>query len=107
MGQSLNAGCAGGCSCSQGSKATESPADQKRSKEIRTADELKGDWEVIPSIVDSGVVDTVGPKQAGSMFQIKPTEEYIAGIGIEEQMEATSITMVRGRLKEDWRRIRR
>ena len=42
---------------------------------------LTGEWEVIPITVDSGAVDTVGPKTAGNAFPILPTRESALGLG--------------------------
>ena len=42
---------------------------------------LVGEWEVIPITVDSGAVDTVGPKAAGKAFPIVPTRESQLGLG--------------------------
>ena len=42
---------------------------------------LTGEWEVIPIAVDSGAVDTVGPKASGKSFPILPTRESLLGLG--------------------------
>ena len=42
---------------------------------------LTGAWEVIPITVDSGAVDTVGPKAVGQAFPILPTRESSLGLG--------------------------
>ena len=41
---------------------------------------LTGEWEVIRITVDSGAVDTVGPKAAGKAFPIVPTRESALGL---------------------------
>ena len=42
---------------------------------------LTGEWQTIPVTVDSGAVDTVGPRSAGTEFPIVPTRESEMGIG--------------------------
>ena len=39
------------------------------------------DEETFPITVDSGAVDTVGPKRVGEGFPINPTKESAMGIG--------------------------
>ena len=36
---------------------------------------------MIPITIDSGAVDTLGPKKAGRNFPIRPTKESRAGMG--------------------------
>ena len=42
---------------------------------------MEDDEEVFPTTIDSGAVDTVGPKRVGEGFPITPTKESKMGIG--------------------------
>ena len=51
------------------------------SRLLMGVDAHTGRWETIPVTIDSGVVDTVGPKIAGRAFPIVPTRESRIGLG--------------------------
>ena len=57
-----------------------SEREEKR-KEIMAVEEPQNpdQWERIPITVDSGAVDTVGPKAAGKHFEIEETEDSLRG----------------------------
>ena len=58
-------------------ESTRTERDNERSS---GGEERQNNWEVIPITIDSGAVDTVGPKQAGRNFPIRPTKESRAGM---------------------------
>ena len=47
----------------------------------RVIQAVEDQWETIPITVDSGAVDTVGPKEVGAQFPITPTRESRLGLG--------------------------
>ena len=53
-------------------------ASSTETKEVMGMEE---DEEVFPITIDSGAVDTVGPKRVGEGFPITPTKESVMGIG--------------------------
>ena len=57
-------------------------ANAERSKrgEEREVMGLEDDEDVFPTTIDSGAVDTVGPKKVGEGFPIHPTTESVMGI---------------------------
>ena len=42
--------------------------------------DMEGNEEIVQITIDSGAVDTVGPKKVGEGFPITPTKESIMGI---------------------------
>ena len=58
---------------------TKEEESKKKKGEILAVAESPVEWEVIPITIDSGAVDTVGPKTSGGRFPIEPTEDSKAG----------------------------
>ena len=70
------------------------------SKEIQAVEEVQG-WEKIRVQVDSGAIDTVGPKEVGRQFVTKETRASKQGIGYEAA-NGTKIRNYGEKVVEGW-----